>query len=537
MINPQLEAEVKRRRTFAIISHPDAGKTTLTEKLLLYGGAIHLAGTVKARKAARHATSDWMEIEKQRGISVTSSVLQFDYAGCRINILDTPGHQDFSEDTYRTLLAADSAVMLIDAAKGVEEQTKKLFWVCRQRRIPVFTFVNKLDRHGRSPFELMDEIEKLLGIRSYPINWPVGMDGDYHGVYNRETEQVELFDTLGDHGQKKAGSRIFSLQEPALKAEIGDACYENLLHDIELLDLAGDEFNQQSIASGELTPMYFGSAMTNFGVRPFLESFLKLSPSPSYRLAGEELIDPLQDAFSAFVFKIQANMNPAHRDRIAFLRICSGVFEKGMSVVHRTSGKTIRLSQPQQFLAQDRVIIEEAYPGDIIGVFDPGVFGIGDTLSAPDYPVVFSDFPVFPPELFARVQPKDSMKRKQFVKGMEQLAQEGTVQIFSQPGTGMESYIAGAIGQLQFEVLEHRLRFEYNAEILMHSLPYSTIRWLIGDKEKLNALKNLENAVYVVDRYDRPVLLVSNEWALNWLVDRHPDVQFLAAPPNGAIVK
>ncbi|MDR1701953.1 MAG: peptide chain release factor 3, partial [Sporomusaceae bacterium] len=373
--------ETKRRRTFAIISHPDAGKTTLTEKLLLYGGAIRLAGSVKARKTKKHAVSDWMEIEKQRGISVTSSVLQFDYDGFKINILDTPGHQDFSEDTYRTLMAADSAVMLIDAAKGVEDQTKKLFQVCKQRGIPVFTFINKLDRHGRNPFDLMEEIEQVLGIRAYPMNWPIGIDGNYSGIYLRQEAQIELFEKQG-HGQAAHTAAQGSVDDPLFKELLGESIHNALCEDIFLLDAAGDAFDLKKIADGELTPLFFGSAMTNFGVRLFLENFLKLAPPPAPRASSDGVIEPESDNFSAFVFKIQANMNPAHRDRLAFIRICSGKFEKGMSVYHPRSNKAVKLAQPQQFLAQERAIIDDAYPGDIVGFFDPGLFGIGDTLCA-----------------------------------------------------------------------------------------------------------------------------------------------------------
>ena len=350
----ELLEKIEKRRTFAIISHPDAGKTTLTEKLLLYGGAIHLAGSVKARKSNKHAVSDWMEIEKQRGISVTSSVLQFDYDGYRVNILDTPGHQDFSEDTYRTLMAADSAVMLIDAAKGVEPQTKKLFWVCHRRKLPIFTFVNKLDRYGRNPFDLMDELEKVLHIRAYPINWPIGIDGNYKGVYNRLENSIELFEEDGSHGSKKLKSTTGSLDDPQIQEMLGAELYENLCNDIELLDMAGDEFDMEKVKNGELTPMFFGSAMTNFGVQAFLEKFLEMSPKPQPRaLQDGTMVSPENEAFSAFVFKIQANMNPAHRDRISFMRICSGVFDKGMSVYHKQSNKIIKLAQPQQFLAQE----------------------------------------------------------------------------------------------------------------------------------------------------------------------------------------
>lgn len=520
--------EVKRRRTFAIISHPDAGKTTLTEKLLLYGGAIHLAGSVKSRKTQKYAVSDWMEIEKQRGISVTSSVLQFDYDGCRVNILDTPGHQDFSEDTYRTLMAADSAVMLIDVAKGVEAQTKKLFAVCKERGIPIFTFVNKIDHFGRNPFDLMEEIENSLGIHAVPMNWPVGINGEYQGIYDRETHTVDLFAKDETHGQQKLASTKESVDDPAFRELLGEEVHQSLIDDIELLDVAGDEFDFDRVRAGELTPMFFGSAMTNFGVKPFLEKFLDLAPSPTPRQAIEETVEATSEDFSAFVFKIQANMNPNHHDRIVFMRICSGKFEKGMSVLHRQSNKSIRLAQPQQFLATERTIIDEAYPGDIIGVFDAGTMGVGDTLCAPNHKVTFGDFPVFPPEFFARVSPKDTMKRKQFQKGMTQLAQEGAVQIFEQPHS-MDSFIVGAVGMLQFEVLQYRLRNEYGVEPITDSLPYSVARWVKEDVD-IKQLKGLDNAMAVKDNRGRTVILISNEWQMGWVVERNPDVTFLETP-------
>lgn len=531
-ITTRLAEEIKRRRTFAIISHPDAGKTTLTEKLLLYGGAIHQAGSVKARKAARHATSDWMEIEKQRGISVTSTVLQFDYEGFRVNILDTPGHEDFSEDTYRTLMAVDSAVMLIDVAKGIEAQTKKLFKVCRQRGIPIFTFVNKLDRHGKNPFELMEEIEKVLGIRAYPMNWPIGINGEYKGVYNRQQAQIELFDTKGGHGQWVLPAVKGSVDDPAFTEIIGDDSHRQLCEDIELLDMAGDSFNMDLVAKGELTPMFFGSAMTNFGVRPFLEEFLKLAPLPAPRLSSDGIVEPEDERFSAFVFKIQANMNPAHRDRIAFIRICSGIFEKGMSVTHERLGKSIKLSQPQQFLAQERVVVEEAYPGDIIGLFDPGQFTIGDSLYSGNQPIVFEDFPVFPPEQFARVQAKDTMRRKQFVKGLEQLTQEGAVQFFRQPEGTHDTYIIGAVGSLQFDVFQYRLKQEYNVELSMQLLPYELVRWLDIPGAEVKKYKGLDRAMRVEDRNGRTALLFPNEWSLRWAMDNNENLEFLMTPPK-----
>ena len=534
----ELEEKIQKRRTFAIISHPDAGKTTLTEKLLLYGGAIHLAGSVKARKANRHAVSDWMEIEKQRGISVTSSVLQFDYEGYRVNILDTPGHQDFSEDTYRTLIAADSAVMLIDAAKGVEPQTKKLFWVCHRRKLPIFTFVNKLDRYGRAPMDLMDEIEKVLHINAYPINWPIGVDGHYIGVYDRLKDQVELFDNDSSHGSKILKSTTGSLEDPVIREAIGEENLAHLKEDVELLDLAGDEFDLERMLRGELTPMFFGSAMTNFGVRSFLEKFLELSPQPQPRkLKDGTLVHPEDPDFSAFIFKIQANMNPAHRDRISFMRICSGVFEKGMTVWHVQGSKPVKLAQPQQFMAQEHTSVEKAYPGDIIGVFDPGIFTIGDTLCNQKPAIQFEDFPIFPPEIFAKVQPKDSMKRKQFEKGIIQLAQEGAIQVFKQKHIGMESFVVGVVGQLQLEVLEYRLLNEYNAKLLMDTLPYTVARWVYAeDAEAIRNMKGLDNSMLVYDGQSRPVILVANEWNLNWILERNPGIHFTEVPSEARAI-
>ena len=519
-IREKIEKEVKRRKTFAIISHPDAGKTTLTEKLLLYGGAIRLAGTVKARKASNYAVSDWMEIEKQRGISVTSSVMQFEYGGHFINILDTPGHQDFSEDTYRTLVAADSAVMLIDGAKGVEAQTIKLFHVCKMRGIPIFTFVNKMDRASKDPFELMEEIENVLGIRSYPMNWPIGIDGDFKGVYNRELEQIELFEG-GKHGRLEVSSIKGRVDDDVFADLLGSHYHDKLCEDIELLDLAGDEFSMEKIRKGELTPMFFGSAMTNFGVQPFLEEFIRLAPSPGFRSTTDTEVDPESENFSAFVFKIQANMNPAHRDRIAFIRICSGRFKRGMMVHHVQAGKEIKLAQPQQFMAQERAIVEEAYPGDIIGVFDPGIFRIGDTLCEGAAKFKFEGIPVFPAEHFSRISPKDSMKRKQFIKGLDQLSEEGAIQLFKQPDTGMESVIAGAVGELQFEVLEHRLKHEYGVDLRQQRLPFRFARWLSSEVDDLSKLNLTSSTMIVEDDNGRLVLLFENDWSIRWALERN----------------
>jgi len=526
-----LQKEIQRRRTFAIISHPDAGKTTMTEKLLLYGGAIHLAGSVKARKASRHATSDWMEIEKQRGISVTSSVMQFEYDGYCINILDTPGHQDFSEDTYRTLCAADAAVMLLDGAKGVEAQTVKLFAVCRKRGIPIFTFINKMDRASKSPFDLLDELEKVLGIRSTPMNWPIGTDGDFKGVYMRENEQVLLFNSsVQDHGASKVKVIEASAGDPALLKTLGEPYFSTLNNDIELLDMAGDPFDEEKILKGELTPVFFGSAITNFGVEVFLRRFLEIAPSPTTRKTDKGPIDPMVDRFSGFIFKIQANMDPNHRDRMAFLRICSGCFDKGMDVKHMRLNKKIQLAQPQQFMAQERNIVDIAYAGDIIGLFDPGHFRIGDSLVSPGDSFLFEDIPVFPPEHFARVMPKDSMKRKQFLKGLEQLSEEGAVQLYKQPDIGTETYIIGVVGVLQFEVLEHRLLNEYGVELNRQNLNYRHARWPVASDSSLppdpKRLTLTSTSMVVLDRDEEPVVLFESEWAIDWALTRNPGLRF-----------
>ena len=525
----RLNNEINRRRTFAIISHPDAGKTTITEKLLLYGGAIRLAGTVKSRKADRYAVSDWMEIERQRGISVTSSVLQFDYNGHCINILDTPGHQDFSEDTYRTLVAADSAVMLLDGAKGVEAQTIKLFHVCRMRGIPIFTFINKMDRASKDPFELMEELENVLGIRSCPINWPIGTDGDFKGVYNRKNKTAELFQG-GSHGRKALSSTKSSASSEALAATLGDHYVNKLREDIELLDVAGDEFNMEQIMQGQLTPVFFGSAITNFGVEPFLNEFIEMAPAPGPRKTTEGVIAPEDENFSGFVFKIQANMNPQHRDRIAFMRICSGMFEKGMTVLQSDSGKEVRLSQPQQFMAQERALVDEAFPGDIIGLFDPGIFHIGDTLST-NSSIKFEGIPMFPSEHFAKVIAKDSMKRKQFIKGIEQLSEEGAIQVYKQIDIGVEELIIGAVGVLQFEVLEYRLKGEYGVDIKLQILPYKFARWVnneAGDPRNLNLTSTTK---ITKDANERPVLLFENEWSIRWAEDKNKTLKLYDIAP------
>lgn len=515
----ELEKEIGRRRTFAIISHPDAGKTTLTEKFLLYGGAIAQAGAVKGKKSARHAVSDWMEIEKQRGISVTSSVMQFQYKDFCINILDTPGHQDFSEDTYRTLMAADSAVMVIDASKGVENQTRKLFKVCAMRHIPIFTFINKMDRESRNPFDLLDEIENELGIPTCPINWPISSGKDFRGVYDRRKKQILSFAATGGHHQVAATAA--DLSDPSLPQLIGAENCNTIREDIELLDGASDEFDINAVHSGKLSPVFFGSALTNFGVEPFLECFLEMTPPPLARNSDAGAIDPFSPDFSAFVFKIQANMNKAHRDRLTFMRICSGKFDREMEVCHIQSGKKMKLSQPQQIMAQEREIISEAYAGDIIGVFDPGIFSIGDTVCAPGKKFAFEGIPTFAPEHFQRVYAKDTMKRKQFVKGVTQIAQEGAIQIFREVDTGMEEVIVGVVGVLQFDVFQYRMKNEYNVDLVTTGLPYSHIRWIDSSPCEPKQLKLSSDTKLVEDLKGNLLLLFTSEWNIRWALDKN----------------
>ncbi len=513
--------QINKRRTFAIISHPDAGKTTLTEKFLLYGGAINLAGSVKGKATARHAVSDWMEIEKERGISVTSSVLQFEYDGFCINILDTPGHQDFSEDTYRTLMAADSAVMVIDASKGVEAQTRKLFKVCVMRHIPIFTFINKMDRDANDTFELLDEIEKELGIATCPINWPIGSGKRFKGVYERASRSVITYaDT--EKGTKEGHATRIPIGEDALLTEqIGEEQKELLMEEIELLDGASAEYDLDLIQAGELTPVFFGSALTNFGVEIFLQHFLQMTTTPLPRKADIGLIDPVEHEFSAFVFKIQANMNKAHRDRVAFMRICSGRFDAGAEVKHVQGGKVMRLSQPQQIMADERKILNEAFAGDIIGVFDPGIFSIGDTICMPKEQFAYEGIPTFAPEHFARVRQMDTMKRKQFVKGITQIAQEGAIQIFQEFNTGMEEIIVGVVGVLQFDVLKYRLENEYNVEIRLENLPYEHIRWIENKEIDLDRLTGTSDMKKIRDLKGNPLLLFVNQWSVGMTLDRN----------------
>ena len=520
-----ITSEIKKRRTFAIISHPDAGKTTLTEKFLLYGGAINLAGSVKGKKTAKHAVSDWMEIEKERGISVTSSVLQFNYDGYCINILDTPGHQDFSEDTYRTLMAADSAVMVIDGSKGVEAQTRKLFKVCVMRHIPIFTFINKMDREAMDTFELLDDIEKELGIATCPINWPIGSGKEFRGVFDRNSRELEIF------SDTKKGTSIGEVEKVSIDSEeaksiVSEAQFAQLEEEIELLDGASAEFDQEMVSKGELSPVFFGSALTNFGVETFLQHFLQMTTTPLPRLADKGVIDPFEEEFSAFVFKIQANMNKAHRDRIAFMRIVSGKFSAGMEVNHVQGGRKLRLSQPQQMMAQERKSVEAAYAGDIIGVFDPGIFSIGDTLCLSNEKFEFEGIPTFAPEHFARVRQMDTMKRKQFIKGVNQIAQEGAIQIFQEFNTGMEEIIVGVVGELQFEVLTYRLENEYNVEVKLEKLPYEYIRW-VENKDEIDVAKiqGTSDMKRIKDLKDNPLLLFVNSWSVGMVLERNPGLK------------
>ena len=516
-----LRKEIERRRTFAIISHPDAGKTTLTEKLLLYGGAIQMAGSVKGKATARHAVSDWMELEKQRGISITSSVMQFEYEGYCINILDTPGHQDFSEDTYRTLMAADSAVMVIDAAKGIEPQTRKLFKICAMRHIPIFTFINKLDREARSPYDLMEQLENEFGIGTYPMNWPIGCGQDFKGVYDREKKEILAFNEF-HRGQSKIRAIECTLDETEKLDElIGPRLRQSLADDIELLDGAGYDFDIDEVRKGRLSPVFFGSALNNFGVEPFLESFLKMTMPPLARISGDDIIEPTDPGFSAFVFKIQANMNKAHRDRIAFMRICSGRFERDKEYYHVQGEKPLRLAQPQQLMAQERAIIDEAYAGDIIGVFDPGIFSIGDTICEKGKNICFEGIPTFAPEHFAAVERVDTMKRKQFEKGIMQIAQEGAIQIFHEPFTGVEEVIVGVVGVLQFEVLEYRLKTEYGVDVRRRAMPYELVRWVENENIKISDLNLTSDTKWVQDFKGNNLLLFTSEWCINWALQKN----------------
>jgi peptide chain release factor 3 len=526
----RLRAEVDSRRTFAIISHPDAGKTTLTEKLLLYGGALHMAGSVRAKGGGRHTTSDWMEIERQRGISVSSSVLQFDYAGRRLNLLDTPGHNDFSEDTYRTLAAADTAIMLIDCVKGVEPQTIKLFEVCRMRGIPIVTFVNKMDREGKDCFELLDEIERVLGIPCSPATWPIGTGDRLAGVYDRLTETPRLFP--GGARTERITMPAVGWDEPALGETAGPAAVAKAREELELLGTAGNPWNRERFLAGGLTPVFFGSAMTNAGLHPLLEHFVDLAPSPRSRATSAGILAADAPDFSGFVFKIQANMDPQHRDRIAFLRICSGRFTRGMEVRHVRTGSTLTLSRSVQFMAQARTVIDEAYSGDIVGLWDPGILRIGDSLCAGP-PTEFEGIPRFSPEHFVRVRLDDPLKRKQLKKGLDQLSEEGAVQLFFDRRRLERDPILGAVGVLQFEVIEHRLLVEYGVRVRFDRLPFRFARWLEGpglDHDRLE-LPGRQSCVFDVE--GRPLVLFETEWLMRRAAEENRSVKFISAVQPG----
>ncbi|NJR50123.1 MAG: peptide chain release factor 3 [Leptolyngbyaceae cyanobacterium CSU_1_3] len=528
-LQAELQAAVDRRRNFAIISHPDAGKTTLTEKLLLYGGAIHEAGAVKARRAQRHATSDWMEMEQQRGISITSTVLQFEYQQCQINLLDTPGHQDFSEDTYRTLAAADNAVMLIDAAKGLEPQTRKLFEVCKLRSLPIFTFVNKLDRPGRTPLELMDEIEQELGLQTYAVNYPIGTGDQFKGVYDRREQKIHLFER-SVHGRREAIDTVIDLGDPRVEALLDKDLYYQFKDELELIEGAGPELDLEAVHRGQMTPVFFGSAMTNFGVEPFLNAFLDYALKPGGHTSTQGEIEPTYPEFSGFVFKLQANMDPRHRDRVAFVRVCSGRFEKDMTVSHARTGKTVRLSRPQKLFAQDREVIEEAYPGDVIGLNNPGVFAIGDTIYN-GQKLEYEGIPCFSPEIFAYLRNPNPSKFKQFRKGVSELREEGAVQIMYSADDAKRDPILAAVGQLQFEVVQFRLQNEYGVETLVEFLPYTVARWVDGGWEALQKVGRVFNTFAVKDSWERPVLLFRNEWNCQQLQSDHPELRLNAIAP------
>ncbi|MCH1626383.1 peptide chain release factor 3 [Fredinandcohnia quinoae] len=511
--------EVLKRRTFAIISHPDAGKTTMTEKLLYFGNVIRETGTVKGKKTGKYAASDWMEIEKQRGISVTSSVMSFPYDDFYVNILDTPGHEDFSEDTYRTLTAVDSVVMIIDSTKGVEPQTIKLFKVCRMRGIPIFTFINKLDREGKDPLELLSEIEEVLGIESYPMNWPIGMGKRFLGIYDRYNEEFVHFNGNEDE-EIISFEELENGQHPTITE---NPVYDSSKEELLLLDEAGNEFDVERVAKGELTPVFFGSALANFGVETFFNTFLRFASPPKPRKTNLGLIPPEEETFSGYIFKIQANMNTKHRDRIAFFRVCSGKFERGMSVSITRTNKSIKLNQTQQFMASSRETVDVAYPGDIIGIYDPNVYQIGDTLTEGKENIHYQELPAFPPEIFRKVRVKNVMKAKQFRKGIEQLVQEGAIQLYKQESN--EEFILGAVGQLQYEVFEYRLQAEYNVSVEFTNIGNRIPRW-IGNKDVDPRLFD-SRSLLVRDRHDRLAVLFENDFTYRYFQDKNKDIELI----------
>ena len=520
-----LEQEVARRRTFAIISHPDAGKTTLTEKLLLYAGAVNQAGSVRARKNQRAATSDWMAMEQQRGISITSTTLQFEYGGCAFNLLDTPGHRDFSEDTYRTLMAADSAVMVLDSAKGIESQTRKLFEVCRQRNLPILTFINKLDHVGRDPLELLDEIERLLDLRVSPLNWPIGSAEAFQGVFDLRSNQVLLFERSA-HGQHRAPVQVSDLADPRVAETIGERAHGKLCEDVELLAGAGAPYDHESFLAGTLTPVFFGSALNNFGVQPFLDALVALAPAPRPRESDRGPISPTTPAFSGIVFKIQANMDPRHRDTMAFLRVCSGRFEKDMMVNHARLGRAVRMSRPHRLFARDRETVEVAYPGDVVGFSNPGVFRIGDTVSAGE-PFAYAPIPSFHPECFAILRNVTIEKHKQFNKGLDQLREEGVTQVLYAVDQFRREPILCAVGELQFEVVVSRLATEYGAEAALERLPHSDARWLRGSAADIESMYMPLQCFRARDQDGRDVVLFASTASLKYAIEKNPKLEFL----------
>ncbi|HEU0163534.1 MAG TPA: peptide chain release factor 3 [Thermomicrobiales bacterium] len=524
VVTSDIAHEVSERRTFAIISHPDAGKTTLTEKLLLYGGAVQMAGSVTARRTQRHAASDWMAMEQQRGISITSTVLAFPYRGHQLNLLDTPGHQDFSEDTYRTLTAVDSAVMVLDGARGIEPQTLKLFEVCRRQHTPIFTFINKIDRPALHPLELMDEIERKLGIKTYPLNWPIGDGSDFRGVYDRQSHTVHLFERT-EHGARQAPVRVADLDDPLLDDQIGAARAQQLREEMELLDLAGTPFDLQEILSGQLTPVCFGSALTNFGVQLFLDRFIEHAPQPGAHETTRRTMEPTDPTFSGFVFKIQANMDPRHRDRVAYVRIVSGKFERDMDAWHPRLKRKVRLARPMRLFGQDREVVDEAYAGDVVGLINPGTFTIGDTISAEDVGE-FAALPRFQPEHFALLRHARADRYKQFQKGLTQIEEEGAIQLFYPVSSGSREPVLAAVGALQFDVVRFRLEAEYSVETIMEPLGYSAARWVSGDEAEITTIGNGRGRMRAEDQNGREVILFTTEWDLRYVEEHAENVTF-----------
>ncbi|MGA2853621.1 MAG: peptide chain release factor 3 [Verrucomicrobiota bacterium] len=526
--------EISKRRTFAIISHPDAGKTTLTEKLLLYGGAVQLAGSVTARKNQRATTSDWMELEKKRGISISSTVLQFDYNGYRLNLLDTPGHKDFSEDTYRVLTAVDSVVMVIDAAKGIEPQTRKLFEVCRQRGVPIFTFMNKCDRPMKDPLALVDELERVLGIGAFPVNWPIGDGFDFRGVFDRQTSQMHLFErTVG--GKFRAPVSVGGVDDPAVRGQLDDTTFNKTVEELEMLETAGEVFDDAAVLAGKSTPVFFGSASNNFGVQLLLDGFLKHAPAPKSRVMGGIEISPTNPEFSGFIFKIQANMDPKHRDRIAFVRVCSGKFERDMTVHHSRSSKKVRLSSSHKLFGNERETVDEAYPGDVIGLVGHDSFGIGDTLTT-DPKILYKEIPRFTPEAFSYLHNPNTAKFKQFRQGLEQLMQEGVIQALYLRNSSVKTPLLAAVGPLQFEVVQFRLENEYGAASRLEAAPWTVVRWLPADltEDALDALSLPTGSRIAYDVGKNPVVLFPNDWSADYFTKTNGRVPLSALPVQTA---